>query len=219
LRQAWPGWFRLKGDKERLETALSLIADFQYGRTYPVKLKALLDHLAEEYQSNFKVRNIFELAHFLFKVKQLRGAKKDYYDPFHSNLVHVIKEKRGIPISLASIYILVGHRLGLNIQGCNFPGHFLARVHSKDKSFLVDCFDGGRFMDEKDLMEAHSASSKIVHDIIQAEPDSITMIGRVLRNLVQAYQYSQDWDNSDFMLELIKSLDNIRVGHDDVKNH
>jgi hypothetical protein len=68
-------------------------------------------------------------------------------------------------------------------------------------------------------MEAHSASSKIVHDIIQAEPDSITMIGRVLRNLVQAYQYSQDWDNSDFMLELIKSLDNIRVGHDDVKNH
>ncbi|MGH2568567.1 MAG: hypothetical protein ACRDGA_09525, partial [Bacteroidota bacterium] len=50
LRQAWTGWFELEDDKEKLETALSLLAEYQYGRGYPVQLKSLLDQLAQEFR-------------------------------------------------------------------------------------------------------------------------------------------------------------------------
>ncbi len=45
----------------------------------------------------------------------------DYGDPQNSNLVHVITRRAGLPISLACVYILVGQRMGLAIEGCNFP--------------------------------------------------------------------------------------------------
>jgi hypothetical protein len=71
----------------------------------------------------------------------------------------------------------------------------------------VDCFDGGRFLDQNDLLSAHTVPIQIIHDIIQTAPEATTMISRVLRNLVQAYQSVKDSENSDFMLELLKDLE------------
>lgn len=210
LKEVWPSWFNLKGDKVKLEAALSLLAEFQYGKTYPLKLKDLLDQLSNEYETSYAEKDVFKLSHFLFKAKELKGTHQNYYNPYNSNLVYVIQEKQGIPISLVSIYILIGERLGLDIEGCNFPGHFLARVRSKDQTFLVDCFDGGRFLDQNDHLSAHTVSTQIIHDITQTPPDAMAIIARVLRNLVQAYQSSKDQENSDFMLELLKDLDHLR---------
>lgn len=53
---------------------------------------------------------------------------------------------RGLPISLAVIYVDVGSRLGLECEGVNFPGHFLVRIHSTrgdaSSSLLLDPFAG-----------------------------------------------------------------------------
>lgn len=199
LKGAWLSWLEIEGDNEKLEAAFSLLSDFQNGRMYPDKLKNLLDQLADEYSASNTERNVFELSRFLFKVKALKGAKLDYYNPRNSNLVYVIKEKRGLPISLASIYILVGHRLGLEIEGCDSPGHFLARTVSGDEMFLVDCFNGGRFLPEKDI-EA----------VKERQTDAVTIIARVLRNLINSFDEVDDLVNSRFMMELLEILDKER---------
>ena len=210
LRGAWLSWIELKGDNEKLEAAFSLLSDFQNGRTNTDKLKNLLDQLADEYNANNTKRNVFELSRFLFQVKALKGAKSDYYNPRNSNLVYVIKEKRGLPISLASIYILVGHRLGLEIEGCDSPGHFLARTFTGDKMFLVDCFNGGRFLAKKDIEAVRKRSLNQLLDIPERQTDAVTIIARVLRNLINAYDEVDDMVNSRFMMELLEILDKER---------
>jgi hypothetical protein len=62
----------------------------------------------------------------------------------------------GNPISLCCLYRLLGQRFGLEIEGCNFPGHFLSRVTYRDKTWLVDCFNRGRFMLAADVAKASS---------------------------------------------------------------
>ena len=47
LKKNWPKWRDLDDDKEKLEAALGLVAEFQTGFVYPVKLKALLNGLTE----------------------------------------------------------------------------------------------------------------------------------------------------------------------------
>jgi len=210
LKGAWLSWLELKGDNEKLETAFSLLSDFQNGRMYTDKLKNLLDQLADEFRASNKKRNVFELSRFLFKFKALKGAKSDYYNPRNSNLVYVIKEKRGLPISLASIYILVGHRLGLKIEGCDSPGHFLARTFSGDEMILVDCFNDGRFLSRKDIEVVRERSLNRLLDIPERQTDAETIIARVLRNLINAFHEVDELVDSRFMMELLEILDKER---------
>lgn len=206
IRKVWSSWEDHEDDYEKIETAQSLLADFQNGPSYPVKLKTLLDELAEQYRVIHGQGDVFKLATFLFQGKQLRGATEDYYNPANSNLVYVIREKRGIPISLACILMLTGKRLGLEIEGCNFPGHFLARVYSRGKMFLVDCFNGGQFLDEAAVAKLNQEAPESVPFILNTRPDAKAMIARVLVNLMGAYQRSGQKENSELMRELLEEL-------------
>lgn len=207
IKREWKNCFRQSsGENEQLEEALTLLATFQSGcssSTLP-PLKELLDQLASEYQATYPHKDALVLSHFLFEIKALKGAEKDYYHPQKSNLVAVIQEKSGIPISLACIYILVGHRLGLNIQGCNFPGHFLAKTFIEEELFLIDCFNGGQILDERHILAIDEESSKILYAILHTFTNAKMIIRRVLRNLIHAYQEVGEEANSVLMLSLLE---------------
>ena len=79
------------------------------------------------------------LRHHLFAVEGFRGNVEDYYDPRNSYLDQVLDRRMGIPITLAVVFIEVGRRLGLAIEGLNTPGHFL--VGAGD--VVLDPFAGG----------------------------------------------------------------------------
>lgn len=206
LRNEWPRWFDIEHDKLRLEAALTLLADFQNGRNYPVKLPALLNQVADEFLSTHKPAGARELSSFLFRIKGLGGAQTDYYNPLNSNLVYVLEHMKGIPISLACIYMLVGHRLGIPIEGINTPGHFLAKATIENKPYLVDCFNGGRFLDKLDLVSLNSKEPIRLENILKLECDANTIVARFLRNLVNAYQESDNSPNVAFMAELLELM-------------
>lgn len=215
LRESWSSWFELESDKEKLETALSLLAEYQYGRGYPVQLKSLLDQLAEEFRKTTKKQDALALAHFLFKVKRFRGADADYYNPINSNLIFVIEEKKGIPISLACVYILVGHRLKYDIEGINFPGHFLARANSGKRSFIVDCYNGGRCIGEQEAVSWNNGPPVPITDLLPLECDAPTIIARVLRNLTNAYQQEGNVNNVELVTELLEMMESEGEGSEE----
>ncbi|MCI0707443.1 MAG: transglutaminase-like domain-containing protein [Ignavibacteriae bacterium] len=208
LREAWHSWFDLENDKEKLEIAMGLLAEYQYGRGYPVQLKTLLDELAEEFRETAKKQDALTLAHFLFKVRRLKGADADYYNPINSNLIYVIEEKRGIPISLACVYILVGKRLQYDVEGINFPGHFLARAVTSKRSFIVDCYNGGRCLGEQEAVSWNNGPPVPIKDLLPLECDAHTIIARVLRNLINAYQQEGNVNNVELMTELLEMMEN-----------
>jgi len=207
LRGQWPSLIECEDDMEMLEMAMGWISEFQLGRGYPAKLPALLDKLADEFDASVRKQDALTLAHFLFTKKQLHGAEVDYYNPFHSNLVHVIEQKRGVPISLAAIYMLVGWRLDFDIAGINLPGHFLARSSVGKQNYIVDCFKGGRCLDVNDLITLNNGALLPLSDLLQLECDSATMIARTLRNLINAYEQEQNAENAALMKELLEVLE------------
>jgi len=209
LKEAWPGWFSLHDDKKKLESGLSLLAEFQLGRHYPVRLATLLTQLAQEFNARHGSGGARELSGFLFQTKGLSGNRSDYYNPMNSNLVYVIEQKHGIPISLACVYILIGHRLGLDIEGCNVPGHFLARAYLSGRKVVVDCFNGGMFLNESDLTRLNNTVPVTMDDITSLECGATTIIARVLRNLVNAYHLASDEANKKLMAELLHMLEGV----------
>jgi hypothetical protein len=208
LREVWKSWREPEHDKEKLERALTLISEFQYGPFYEVKVGILLDQLAEEFKQKFSYGTARELSTFLFRIKAFRGAlPEDYHNPLNSNLIYVIQQKRGIPLSLASLFILVGHRVGFDIEGINFPGHFLARARIGENMYIVDCFGGGRFLDERDLGAINSPTTIQLHDILQLECDAEAIVARTLRNLINAYKQEGSEADVQLMTELLQTLE------------
>ncbi len=201
---SWLSWRKIRGEKEKLERAMILIAELQSGRMESTRIPLMLDSLVEEFREQHKEINALTLARFLFKEVALKGAStEEYFSPHNSNLVHVITHKTGIPISLAVIYILTGYRLNLKIEGCNLPGHFLAIADVNGKTVVVDCFNDGRLIRKEHLQEINAAIT--LNDILKLECRSKEIVARVLRNLIHAYQQAGDYPMAKFLAELLQS--------------
>ncbi len=204
LLKRWEEWAGTHGDgAAKIEAAYKILSDFQNGPFHKRDLSKQLDLLAEEYRSGNDAVDVYRLSQFLFRQKSLRGASEDtYYDPANSNLMYVLEAGRGLPISLTAIYMLLGERLGLSITGCAYPGHFLARTHFTGKIYLVDCFNGGRFVEEDLFWEEHPLPE--FDDLREDVPAGLWM-RRVLRNLLEAYTRAGCSKDAEVIRELLES--------------
>ena len=207
LHEEWPTWFAIADEKEKLEAAMTLIAEYQEDRSRPGHLGCLLDSLAAEYRSLHRRPDLRELSRFLFSRKKLTWAQQDYYDPRNSNLIYVVEHRRGIPISLACVYMLVGHRLGLHIEGCNFPGHFLAMAYEDNRPIIIDCFHGGLFLDDALLSRYMDPVAVSVQYLTNLRSDSGTIVRRVVRNLVNAYRSVGSPEEAEVMETLLEMME------------
>lgn len=201
LRENWPAWKTLQGNAEKMEAAYRLLTDFQNGPFHKTDLTRLLDVLADEYRSLEGSGDSYRLAHFLFKTKGLRGAgEESYYDPANSNLAYVIESGRGLPISLCAVYLLTGYRLGIPIEGCAYPGHFLARVDLGGTRYLADCFHGAQFLEEELFWKDHPTEHE---QELRGPVSAEAWMRRVLNNLLEAYRRSAFSPDAEIVQELL----------------
>lgn len=205
LREKWIKWQSIEDEYTRLEVALGLIARFQYGLTYNIKLSDKLNELSEKFIQFHPHGNEVTLAHFLFNGENITGEKQDFYNPLNSNILNVLIEKKGLPITLAAVYMLVGKRLGFNIEGCNFPGHFLTRVRKDDNVFFVDCFNKGKIIYDDQIKEVLKDSYESLFNYLHVVPTTNTIIKRVVQNLITAYKETNDQLNRFLFSDLFES--------------
>ena len=211
LEETWMRWRWMDGPDAQLEEGLSQLSAYLNGwKSQSADLAKRLDALTEEAFAEKGRMDAHELAQWLFashnSITRFRGNSKDYYSPENSNLFWVLDTGLGNPISLCCLYRLLGHRFGLEIEGCNFPGHFLSRVKYRDKTWLVDCFNRGRFMLAADVAKHHPAANPGMEDLIHEPATAEATLLRILRNLDEAYERLVMLPERQFMRRLAVKL-------------
>lgn len=211
LEETWMRWRWMDGPDAQLEEGLSQLSAFLNGwKTQSADLTKRLDALAEEAFAEKGRMDVHELAQWLFAshggITRFRGNSKDYYSPANNNLLWVLDTGLGNPISLCCLFRLLGHRFGLEIEGCNFPGHFLSRAHYRDQTWLVDCFNRGRFMLASDVAKHHPAANPSMEDLIHEAATTDATLLRILRNLDDAYERLDLMSERQFMRRLAVKL-------------
>lgn len=71
------------------------------------------------------------------------GDRESYDDPDNADLIRVIDRRRGLPVSLAILYVSAARRMGWSADALNTPGHVLVRVNSPADPLLIDPFNHG----------------------------------------------------------------------------
>ena len=103
---------------------------------------------------------VIALNGYLFDELCFAGNEADYEDPRNSFLNEVIDRRTGIPITLSLLYMEVARRVGLPVEGVNFPGHFLLRCRARRnlpyaEDLIIDPFHGGALL-SRDLLARQS---------------------------------------------------------------
>ena len=157
---------------------------------------------------------VVALNNFFFGELGYRGNTDEYYDPRNSYLNDVIDRRTGIPITLAVLYMEVGRRVGLPLQGVSFPGHFLVRMRLRGGTLVLDPFSGGAPQSEAELRERlqrvipkGAAGNLPLADLPLEqflEPATNRQIlSRVLRNLKGIYR---ETDKPERMLQVLNRM-------------
>jgi regulator of sirC expression with transglutaminase-like and TPR domain len=82
-----------------------------------------------------------------------RGDSLNYDDLQNANLMRVIDRRRGLPVSLAILYIHTARAQGWEVTGINFPAHFMVRFEHKGRRAIIDPFNEGTVREVAELRE------------------------------------------------------------------
>jgi regulator of sirC expression with transglutaminase-like and TPR domain len=108
---------------------------------------------------------VMALNDYLFGELRFVGNDVQYEDPRNSFLNEVLERRKGIPITLALLYLEVARRADLYVEGINFPGHFLLRCPARrglaySEDLIIDAFRGGALLTRDGC-----------RDLLRPEPD------------------------------------------------
>lgn len=166
------------------------------------------------------IQKLRVLNKFFFEEMGFAGNANNYYDPDNSYLHVMLRTRRGIPISLALLWLELAGQIGLEAYGVGFPGHFLVKVHlpyPHEGKVVIDPFNG-HSLTKEDLMERLSplyaesglaregdiSDELLKHYLRSASPREI--MTRMLRNLEEVYGSQSDMERLDAVKKRLKVL-------------
>jgi len=145
------------------------------------------------------------LNRFFFHELGFAGNVNNYYDPSNSYLHAVLGSRRGIPITLAVLYIEFAQQIGLRARGVSFPGHFLVKLRlnqgQQQGEVLIDPFTG-RSLSREDLAEMlepyrrrHGLADEdeMPLGLFLQSASSRDVVARMLRNLKEIHRSNESW--------------------------
>ena len=130
----------------------------------------------------------------------------DYYAPENSHVHEVLRTLRGLPISLAVIWLELAQGLGLHAQGISFPGHFLVKVTLQGGLVVLDPLTGeslgvdnlaerlGPYREAEDKASGADLDDGETPLGLYLQPcPPRDLLARMLRNLKEVFRAQEDW--------------------------
>lgn len=181
------------GNKEDLLEGLWAIASYQFPDVDLVELQQKVQEiyldvwvqLRDDLHPSDQVRILNQV---FFDKFNFKANTRNYYSPANSMINQVLETKRGNPISMCSVYLIVAQRLKLPIYGVNLPNLFVLTYKIKNYQFYINVFNRGVVFSRKDI-ESHIKQMNIPLSDVYFEPCSNEeIVKRTLRNLIYAYK-------------------------------
>jgi len=197
-----------------LLTGMWLIATYQYPDLEFDKLRQDLEQLYYDAWLEFKpdahpYDKVKLLNSVLFNKIKFRANTKNFHSPGNSMINVVMETKKGNPISLCVIYMLVAQKLKLPVYGVNLPNLFIL-THKEENGlqFYINAFSRGLIFSRSDI-DNYIAELRITPQDTYYEPcSSKDIIRRTLRNLINSFEKIGDHHKSDEIKELLKAVGN-----------
>jgi regulator of sirC expression with transglutaminase-like and TPR domain len=185
-----------RGEDLPLEEGVWQLAKTQYPEINVSAYEALLDAYAAVLRTRINFTGDAEeildtLNRYLFNELHFAPNEANYYDPDNSYLNRVMDKRTGNPISLCTVYLLLGRRLKLPITGIGLPGHFVCRYQTSTAEIYVDAFNRGKLLTKADCIKYLLHTHHGLEEGYLAPVTPRRILLRMCANLHQIYLHNE----------------------------
>ena len=193
-----------------LEEGAFLLAKCEYPDLDPERYARQLDEMAATLRELLigvkdPEQTIELLSEYLFDEYGFEGEPL-VADPEDCFLSRVLDRKRGIPISISAIYMLLARRLALPIQGVGLPGRFICRYVVGDAAIYFDPVDGGTTLSYEDCARLCTHAGFGFHEAFLAPISDRLMLERMFNNIIHLYSAIGDASRARSLMQYLVLL-------------
>lgn len=191
----------VKKRQDNLLEAAIIVSRYQYPDLSATKINMQIEKISKQIwlEMNYDLTpleqvNVFN--HVFYQLNGFNGNTASIHDPHNAYLNILLETKKGNPVSLAILYLILADKIKMPVKGINLPQHFVLSFH-------------------KDQVEADDSEQKIKSSLLfYLNPfnkgvifsrDDITMFLKKLNITPKAHHYLP-CSNRDVITALINSL-------------
>ncbi|MDP1801244.1 MAG: transglutaminase-like domain-containing protein [Bacteroidota bacterium] len=205
LQKALKNWAKV--DQDDLLKGILILARYQYPDLDENKIKKQLatikqDVWLELHEDLTALEKVKIINHILFEVHQFSGNITNYHAPQNSFINNVLESKKGNPLMLSVVYLLICIELKIPVYGINLPQHFvlaylneeanLIDVNNKTLSnnilFYINPFSKGLLFNQKDIDQFLKQLNLDLEPKYYLPCSNIDIIKRCINNLIFSYE-------------------------------
>ena len=192
-----------------LEEGVLLISRFGFPgldtRVYRAWLDAAAAVIARDMPPEAGIgESVRRLSRHLFQTLGFAGNETRYYDADNSYLSRVIDTRRGIPVTLTVLLLLLARRLRLPVYGVGTPGHFLAGFRDGGTAVFVDCFRFGQFLTLPEVKRMLVRNGYEWRPEMGKPVNARDILARMLRNLISIFHKTGSADRAERLSTLVE---------------
>lgn len=208
--------WRMEGGKDLLE-GWNLLSRYRYPDLDPVLGANEINRLVNKTWLAINTRMTSQqklrvLNHILFTVEGFRNSKQQPQVPDFNYISNVFRRKKGNPVTLGMLYLIICRKLELPVHGVLLPGYFILMFLDRDEEFFIDVYNGGLFFKKADL-KRFLKENKVPEKPSFFKPTSnIYIILHLINYMIKDYT---EKDEPEKVEELKNLLDYIEVRLDE----
>ncbi len=199
------------GKEANLLEGLWLVATYQYPDLEHSKLVRDLEQLYYEVWTEYNPDlNPFDqikiLNSAIFGKLKFSANTKHFHSPANSMINAVLETRKGNPISLCVVYMLISQKLDMPVMGVNLPNLFILTYKTEKLQFYINAFNRGLIFSKEDIDNYVEHLHLAPQDSYYQPCTNQEIIRRILRNLIVSFDKLGDYHRSDEVKILLKVL-------------
>lgn len=209
LEDRFAKWKKTGG--EDLMEGLWLICTYQYPDLEFNTIKSAMEQIYYEVWLEMKpdmlpMEQVRVMNNVLFTKLKFSSNTKNFHSPANSMISQVLESKKGNPISLCAIYMMVAQKLKLPIYGVNLPSLFILTYKSDHSQFYINAFNKGLIFTKEDIDNYLHQLNLAPIDVFYQPCSNIDIVARVLRNLINSFEKLSEMDRVEDVKKMLHFL-------------
>ncbi|MCC5919153.1 MAG: transglutaminase family protein [Cyclobacteriaceae bacterium] len=191
-----------------------LVASYLYPDLELEQLNKTLNQIYYEAWLEFKpdarpIDQVRLLNGVIFGKLRFSANNKNFHAPGNSMINSVLETKKGNPISLCVIYMLVARKLKMPVYGVNLPNLFILTYKDNQNQFYINAFNKGLIFNKKDIDNFLGTLNLAPKDIFYEPCGNAEIVRRTIRNLVVSFEKMGEHQKSEEVKQLLSIISDL----------
>ncbi|MBX2899856.1 MAG: transglutaminase family protein [Cyclobacteriaceae bacterium] len=184
-------WYR--GPNPDLLMGMWIVATYQYPDIELDKLRQEIEQVYQEVWLEFNpelhaLDQVKIVNSVIFNKLRFGANTKNFHSPGNSMINIVLETRKGNPITLCVIYMLVAQKLKMPIQGVNLPNLFILTYKDDAQQFYINAFNRGLIFSRQDIENYIHELHLVPQQSFFEACTNIEIVRRALRNLIMSFE-------------------------------